>query len=269
MLKRKLWTFRERLLRAWQISPFSPRGAPFRLRARRGEVTETLAWAPRETAVIICDMWDAHWCRRAAERCSLLAHQVERFACAARKQGALVIHAPSDTMSFYAGMPQRERARQVKRVKPALPIRMRPIDPEKESQLPIVDSDGGCDDELPRPNFSTAPWTRQHPAIAVAAHDIISDDGKEIYSILVRSGIKNIFMTGVHTNKCVLARPFGIRQMVLLGMNVVLVRDLTDSLYNPSMPPRVSHEQGTILVVEHIEKYWCPSISGEDVTSLE
>jgi hypothetical protein len=73
-------------------------------------------------------------------------------------------------------------------------------------------------------------------------------------------------MAGIHTNKCVLARPFGIRQMVMLGMNVVLVRDLTDSLYNPSMPPRVSHEQGTLLVIEHIEKYWCPSIVGENVT---
>ena len=265
-MKRELWTISERFLRAWQTSPFRPRGAPFRLNARRGEVTESRAWAPRETAVIICDMWDAHWCRRAAERCSLLAPQVERFAHAARQRGALVIHAPSNTMSFYSGMPQRERARQVRRVKPALPIRMRPIDPEREAPLPIVDSDGGCDDDLPSAYSQRAPWTRQHPAIAIAAQDIISDDGKEIYSILVRKGIRNIFMTGVHTNKCVLARPFGIRQMVMLGMNVVLVRDLTDSLYNPSMPPRVSHERGTLLVVEHIEKYWCPSIVGEDVT---
>ena len=56
--------------------------------------------------------------------------------------------------------------------------------------------------------------------------------------------------------------------MVKACMNVVLVRDLTDSLYHPSMPPRVSHEQGTLLVVEHIEKYWCPSIVGEDVTRM-
>jgi nicotinamidase-related amidase len=229
---------------------------------------EVLNWAPHETAVIICDMWDTHWCKRASERCSLLALQLEGFASAVRERGTLVVHAPSDTMSFYAGMPQRERARQVKRVKPPLPIRMRSIDPDREGPLPIVDSDGGCDDDLPRPHFSSAPWTRQHPAIAIAPQDIISDDGKEIYSILVRSGIKNIFMTGVHTNKCVLARPFGIRQMVLLGINVVLVRDLTDSLYNPSMPPMVSHQEGTRLIVEHIEKYWCPSITCADVTPL-
>lgn len=39
--------------------------------------------------------------------------------------------------------------------------------------------------------------------------------------------ITNISM-GVHTNMCVLGRPFGIRAMVGLGRNVVLVRDLID-----------------------------------------
>jgi hypothetical protein len=101
----------------------------------------------------------------------------------------------------------------------------------------------------------------------IAEEDIISDSGGEIYNIFVHHKIKNIFMTGVHANKCVLARSFGIRQMVMLGMNVILVRDLTDSLYNPSMPPFVSHDQGNELVIGHIEKYWCPSIHSGDVTS--
>ena len=65
---------------------------------------------------------------------------------------------------------------------------------------------------------------------------------------------------GVHTNYCVLARSFGIRQMVRLGRSVVLARDLTDALYDPRQPPYVSHARGTEMVVEHIERYWCPSI---------
>ena len=32
---------------------------------------------------------------------------------------------------------------------------------------------------------------------------------------------------------CVLGRPFGIRQMVHLGKNVALMRDMTDTMYNP------------------------------------
>lgn len=33
------------------------------------------------------------------------------------------------------------------------------------------------------------------------------------------------------------------------------------------MPPYVSHEEGTRLVVEYIEKFWCPTIPGKDLTA--
>jgi hypothetical protein len=47
--------------------------------------------------------------------------------------------------------------------------------------------------------------------------------------------------------------------MTTLGFNTLLVRDLTDTMYNPRKSPFVDHERGTELVVEHIERYWCPS----------
>ena len=91
---------------------------------------------------------------------------------------------------------------------------MRDTDIPREPNLPIDDLDGGCDD-APRLHPLTFPWKRQHPAITIAEQDVISDSGEEIYSIFVHhEKIKNIFMAGVHTNKCVLARSFGIRQMV-------------------------------------------------------
>ena len=65
---------------------------------------------------------------------------------------------------------------------------------------------------------------------------------------------------------CVLGRPFAIRQMVKLGKNVALMRDMTDTMYNPERPPGVSHFAGTDLVVEHVEKYWCPSFTSADIT---
>jgi len=39
-------------------------------------------------------------------------------------------------------------------------------------------------------------------------------------------------------------------------------------MYDPREPPYVSHTRGTELVVEHIEKYWCPSIEGIDLTTI-
>jgi hypothetical protein len=74
---------------------------------------------------------------------------------------------------------------------------------------------------------------------------------------------------GVHTNMCVLNRTFAIKQMTKWGIRTVLVRDLTDAMYNPGDRPYVSHDRGTELVVEHIEKYWCPTVvSGEVARAL-
>jgi hypothetical protein len=43
-----------------------------------------------------------------------------------------------------------------------------------------------------------------------------------------------------------------------MGVRCNLVRDLTDAMYNPARRPFVSHDHGTELVIEHIEKYWRP-----------
>jgi hypothetical protein len=46
---------------------------------------------------------------------------------------------------------------------------------------------------------------------------------------------------GVHTNVCMLNRSFGARQMTHLGFHVVLVGDLTDTMYDPRSRLFVSH----------------------------
>jgi hypothetical protein len=54
--------------------------------------------------------------------------------------------------------------------------------------------------------------------------------------------------------------------MVKLNKNVALMRDMTDTMYNPERPPGVDHFTGTDLVIAHVEKYWCPSITSADFT---
>ena len=46
-------------------------------------------------------------------------------------------------------------------------------------------------------------------------------------------------------------------------MDVALIRDLTDTMYNPARPPYVSHEEGTRLVVGYIEKHWCGTVESD------
>jgi hypothetical protein len=53
--------------------------------------------------------------------------------------------------------------------------------------------------------------------------------------------------------------------MVRWGIHPILIRDLTDPMYNPAMSPFVSHEAGTDLVIGYIEKFWCPTTLSSDL----
>jgi nicotinamidase-related amidase len=204
-----------------------------------------------ETALVICDMWDRHWCKAATKRCDALARKAAPVVAALRKKGVTIVHCPSDCMAYYKGTPQRKA---MQAVPTATPPKDRAI---ADAPLPIDDSDGGCDDDPPAKFFKA--WTRQHPALIIADGDFVSDNGREVYSLLKKRGIKNLLVMGVHTNMCVLNRTFAIKQMTRWGIRCILVRDLTDTMYNPKKRPFVSHDQGTELVVQHIERYWCPS----------
>lgn len=208
-----------------------------------------------QTAILICDMWDKHWCSGATGRVAALARKMAPVIDAARARGIQIIHAPSETMEFYKDWPQRQRMLRIAEVEPPAPLGL--TDPP----LPIDDRDGGCDTGE---TFYKA-WTREIAAFPISEADVISDDGPHIYSFLRQRGIHNLLVMGVHVNMCVLNRPFAIKNMTNWGMRCVLVRDLTDSMYNPKDRPYVSHDRGTELVVEHIEKYWCPSAVSADL----
>lgn len=214
-------------------------------------------WPAERTALLLCDVWDDHWCRGAVERLDAMLPRMEQTVQAARAQGVHIIHAPSDTMSFYEGSDARQRMLGVAPVAP--PAQAERPDPP----LPIDASDEGSDTPGDQPHRA---WARQHPAIGIdERRDAISDSGKEVYSYLQHEAIEHLLIMGVHTNMCVLHRSFAIKQMVLWGVDVALVRDLTDTMYNPARPPYVSHEEGTRLVVEFIEKFWCPSMDSSDL----
>lgn len=221
---------------------------------------ETRNWDASKTALVICDMWDHHTCPNAESRVGEMVGRTNDFVKAARKKGVFIIHCPSDTMKFYEGTPGRKLAQAAPKVETSVPLqRWVKIIPEKEGKLPIDDSDGGCDCATTWKKGDPYPWTRQNAAIEIHDGDAITDTAEAFY-LMKQRGIENVIELGVHTNMCVLGRPFSIRQLVTQGMNVCLVRDLTDTMYNPKMPPYVSHFEGTRLVVEHIEKYWCPTI---------
>lgn len=219
--------------------------------------TTTKSVPAAETALVLCDVWDKHWCRGANERLAGLLPRMSEVVKTLRAKGVLIVHAPSDTMKFYEGSPARKRV--LDAPKTPDPKTMKHDDPP----LPINAGDGGCDTgEKP----SHKAWSRQHPAIEIdEARDAVSDNGRDLYNLYRQRGIKNILIMGVHTNMCVLGRSFAIKQMVRWGFDVALIRDLTDTMYNPARSPYVSHEEGTRLVVEFIEKFWCPTTTSGDL----
>ncbi len=227
---------------------------------RHHTITQAKTWDAAKTAIVICDMWDKHWCPGATARVGEMAPRMNELIVAARKKGALIIHCPSDTMEFYKNHPGRKLAMSAPKSEPKVALeRWCKLDLGKEGSLPIDDSDGGCAEQVK--NYRA--WTRQHEALKIEDGDAITDS-EEAYHLMRSRGIENVVVMGVHTNMCVLGRPFAIRQLTKQGLNVVLVRDMTDTMYNPAKKPFVSHFTGTDLVVEHIEKHWCPTVTSVD-----
>jgi hypothetical protein len=74
---------------------------------------------PNRTVIVTCDMWDGHWCRGATERVNQLAKKMEPVVAQARRNGILIIHAPSNTMDFYALQPQRQSIQKPERSTPS------------------------------------------------------------------------------------------------------------------------------------------------------
>ena len=182
-------------------------------------------------------------------------------------------------MQAYEGHPARRRAQEAPRAA-NLPVEIGQwcdrIPAEEQGVYPIDQSDGGEDDD-PQEHAQwqaqlqaegrnpKAPWKKQIDVLQICDEDAISDRGEEVWNLLEQRRIQHVMVLGVHTNMCVLGRPFGLRQLAKNGKRVVLVRDLTDTMYNPQRSPFVQHHSGTDLIVEHIEKYVCPTITSDQL----
>jgi nicotinamidase-related amidase/type 1 glutamine amidotransferase len=235
-------------------------------------------WNPSQTAIIVCDMWDAHHCLNAVRRAEEMAPHMNQVLENARNRGVLIVHAPSSCMASYKDHPARRRAQEAPSAT-NLPKDIgewcRKIPAEEKGKYPIDQSDGGEDDDpveheqwhqrlAGMGRDPKSPWKAQINLLKICNEDAISDSGVEVWNLLEHRGIKNVILMGVHTNMCVLGRPFGLRQMAKNGKNVVLMRDMTDTMYNPERWPYVTHFVGTELIVEHIEKFVCQTITSVD-----
>ncbi len=245
-----------------------------RSRTQDSKVTEaTETWPAHKTAIIVCDMWDQHWCKSATARVAELAGPMNEMLKTARSRGIFIIHAPSSVTGYYKDTPQRKLAQEAPFAPTPVPLATAErwgtnwcwTDAKHEGVLPIDDTDMGCSCTGAKCTVREA-WTHEIDTLTLAPGDALTDNGQEVWNLLAARGIDHVILCGVHLNMCVLGRPFAIRQMAYLGKKVALMRDMTDTMYNPERPPGVDHFTGTDLVVQHVEKYWCPSFDSTCIT---
>jgi len=165
-------------------------------------------------------------------------------------------------MDVYKDSPARKRALDIEIVKTAETVDV------PDYPLPIDDS-GDCSDTIDEFPPHTRTWTKQNDRIFIDEDlDIICDEADIIISHLKKRGIKILIYLGVHVNMCILSevfRSFAIKPMRRRGVKTALVRDLTDAMYNPEKAPYVSHDEGTRLVIEYIEKFYSPTIDSSQI----
>jgi len=72
--------------------PVAPESKDFR------QVERSVEWDVNETAIIICDMWDGHYCRLAAQRVNVMVPRMNAVVSAARSHGVMIIHGEKDSI---------------------------------------------------------------------------------------------------------------------------------------------------------------------------
>jgi nicotinamidase-related amidase len=206
------------------------------------------------TAILLCDLWDSHWCSTAAVGTARIARRAAPLTASFRSRGGVVIHAPSDTMGFYSGHPAREY---VLSLPSAEVTRGRHPDRGSPVAIPLPPAVRRCPDrpECAEPSGPPWPWTRQHPAIEIDPADAVLDGGEEMLAVVADRNIEHVFVAGVHTNLCVVQRPFGIAALCDAGISCSLLGDLTEA-----MPPAF-----TDAALDHIDRYFCPVISSDEI----
>ena len=166
-------------------------------------------------------------------------------------------------MDFYRDTDARARAMQAPQAAAPSGFDWNDWKPDEAASLPItLTRPGACSCDSPSPCCEPGPpypWIRQTGLIGIERGDAVTDDGQEVFNLLEQTGVADVIVMGVHTNVCVLGRPYGIRQLVRLGKRRVLCADLTDSFHRDPH----GHAWGTAQIAAHIERRWCPVVASD------
>ena len=226
--------------------------------------TDVVHWQANETALVLIDLWDNHWCDAMAQRGIDLSLRVNRTASRLRARGVHILHSPSaPALAFYDGTPARARAQHAPHVSPPGPTNTTdPAPPALQTLGPLAGCDSG------QTNTGKNEPTRQSALIWIdEERDAVvnSDDGAEVHSYLQAVGVKHLLYVGAASNMCILHRQDGTLAMSRWGYEVVVVRDEVDAMFTSNDAPYIDHTTANALQVGYIERFVCPTVDSRDL----
>ncbi len=204
----------------------------------------------QNTVLLICDVWDNHYCADLRRRTESLVKRINSFAKIVRKHGGRVLHCPSETVdSYYSSWPQRKAMKRFPKVLSRVHNKIWEVETPLDTTYTT-----GCPD-IPTCAVHTD-YTKQHEGIEILPEDLISDDAQEIYN-LVKHKPTNVLMAGTALNMCLLGRPFGIQALVKWRVPVQVVADLVEVFYSSWEPPFITIEEAKWYTLGFIRAKWC------------
>lgn len=227
--------------------------------------TQQLILVPENTAVIVSDMWEEHWCKGATRRVAELASQMNELLYYLRGKGLQIIFCPSGTEEYYKDS-YRKQQEILDEYKSSLTDYSNDMYLFNENIIPDIQSriDPNriqCDCFLTKCDSTNKPWKNkgQISTLDIAENDILTFDETTIISYLTNYGFEHVLMMGVHANMCVIYRSFGLKQLRMAGLKPIIVRDMTDSMTPREEAPYQDHFTALDYTIRFIEEYICPS----------
>ena len=235
-------------------------------------VNKTIEWSPQKTALIVVDMWDDHWCEGRPKRVEEMAGPMNKLIAEARNRGVLIIHCPSTCVDFYKDSAARRRASDA----PFAKTRIKLADDRALGHGLVLARQG------PRARVADRRF-RHGLRLREAVRDRSPGSGRSQRSRSTIAATRSPTTAKSFEPVC----PARHRKRDHLRRAPEHVRPRPAVRYSPNgeagqerrpdarhdrhdvQPPHAAHSvdhfTGTDLVVEHVERYWCPTIESTDL----
>lgn len=254
-------------------------------------VTTPYSLAADRVAIVVVDLWTRHPCAGATACSASMIPALNRFLEVAHALRAPVVFASSgDDLDRWKGTPHRTGITSLRRQ--PMPESNGFLDGHGQSgpwaspcMCPVTQLKPGTDE----PHFDCrrqahdptqdARITVRPPDLFIAAGHYVPPDlpsaiaswgqpgQQELWNVCRAREVTHLLYVGNATNLCVINREFGMIQMRRLGLQSILVRDLTGAMtyvgYDPDtrrVDPAITSAVGTAKAVEYVEAHVGPSI---------